>query len=98
MFILRFFAKIMVLPVILILSVALAIYGAADKVICLFVGAINVFYIVGIIAALLNTGEFYYVKQALVFFLLEGILLGIPQLCAEGIKQLNNKLVDFVWA
>ena len=98
MCIIKFFAKVLVLPVILVLSVLLFLYGAADKVICLFVGAINVFYIVGVIAALLNTGEFYYVKQALIFFLLEGILLGIPQLCADGIKQINNKLVDFVWA
>lgn len=98
MFILKLLAKIIVLPIILVLSISLAIYGTVDKLVGLLVGAVNAFYVIGVIAAVLNTDSFYYVKQAFIFFAIEAVLLGVPQLCAAGIKKLNYKLLDFVWA
>lgn len=98
MFILKILAKIIVLPIILVLSIVLAIYGTIDKILGLCVGAVNIIYVIGVIAAVINTDSFYYVKQALIFFTLETILFGVPQLCAAGIKKLNYKLLDFVWA
>lgn len=98
MFILKFLAKILVLPIIFALTVILAIYSAVDSVLSFFVGAINIFYIIGIIAALIDEPSFYFVKQALIFFSLETALLAIPQICGACLDKLHTKLLEFVWA
>lgn len=97
MIVLKFVGKVLAFPVVFLLGILLFAYGTAERVICFFVGAINVFYLIGVIAATIMGDTWYYVQQAMLFFLIEGVLLAIPQLCAEGIRHIRERLQDFIW-
>lgn len=52
----------------------------------------------GVATAMIMGDGWYYAKQAMIFFLIESVLLGIPQLYAEGVCHLHERLEGFVWA
>lgn len=102
MFIIKFFvklvAKIIVLPLILVLGFVLLIYNTVDSIVSFLAGLLNLYVVVGVIAAYLDTGSWDLAKQSLIFFAIETVLLGVPGLCAEGLRCMQTRLMDFVWA
>lgn len=97
-FLLRLVAKVLVLPVILFLGFMLLVYSTVEGVVCFLAGILNVIIVVGVVAAYFNTGSWDLAKQGLIFFAIESVLLGVPQLCAGGVKHLHESLQEFVWA
>ena len=53
-------------------------------------GILNIIIVIGVIAAYCNTGSWDLVKQGLVFFAIESVVLGVPQLCAGGVRSLHE--------
>lgn len=102
MFIIKFFvklvAKIIVLPLILVLGFVLLIYNTVDSIVSFLAGLLNVIIVVGVVAAYFNTGSWDLAKQSLIFFAIETVFLGVPELCAEGLRCMQTRLMDFVWA
>ena len=75
MFIIKFFvklvAKIIVLPLILVLGFVLLIYNTVDSIVSFLAGLLNLYVVVGVIAAYLDTGSWDLAKQSLIFFAIE---------------------------
>ena len=86
------------LPLILFLGFMLLVYNTVEGLVCLLAGILNVIVVVGVIAAYFNTGSWDLAKQGLIFFAIESVLLGVPQLCAGGVKYLHECLQEFMWA
>lgn len=97
MVVLKLMGKLLAFPIVLLLGILLFAYGTAEKVILFFVGAINAFYLIGVIAATIMGDTWYYVQQALIFFLIEGVLIIVPQLCVEWIRLIRKQLQEFIW-
>lgn len=97
-FLLKLVAKALALPLILFLGFMLLAYNTVEGIVCLLAGILNVIIVVGVVAAYLNTGSWDLAKQGLLFFAIESVLLGVPQLCAGGVRHLHERLQEFVWA
>lgn len=91
-------AKLLVIPLILVLGFILLVYNTVEGIVSFLVGILNVIIVVGVVAAYFNTGSWDLVKQGLIFFAIESVLIGVPQLCAGGVCYLHERLQAFVWA
>lgn len=97
-FLAKLVAKVLVIPLILVLGFILLIYNAIEGIVSFLVGILNVIIVVGVVAAYFNTGSWDLAKQGLIFFAIESVLIGVPQLCAGGVCYLHERLQEFVWA
>ena len=95
---LKLVAKILVLPLILFLNFVLLVYNAVEKIVLFLAGVLNIIMVVGIFCAYFNTGTWDLAKQSLIFFAIESVLLGLPQLCAGAVTCLHDRLLEFMWA
>ena len=91
-------AKIFVVPLILFLGFVLLTYNTVEGIVSFLVGILNVVIVVGVFAAYFCTGSWDLDKQGLIFFAIESVLLGIPQLCAGAVTCLHDRLLEFMWA
>lgn len=102
MAVIKFFAKlvakVLVIPVILVLGFILLVYNTVEGIVSFLVGILNVIIMVGVVAAYFNTGSWDLAKQGLIFFAIESVLIGVPQICASGVCYLHERLQEFVWA
>ena len=97
-FFIKLVAKILVIPLILVLGFVLLVYNTVEGIVTFLVGILNVIIVVGVVAAYYNTGSWDLAKQGLIFFAIESVLIGVPQLCAGGVCYLHERLQKFVWA
>ena len=95
-FLLKLVAKVLVLPLILFLNFILLVYNTVEGIVLFLAGVLNIILVVGVICAYLNTGLWDLAKQSLIFFAIESVLLGLPQLCAGMVTYLQERLVEFV--
>lgn len=102
MAVIKFFAKlvakVLVIPLIIVLGFILLVYNTVEGIVSFLVGILNVIIVVGVVAAYFNTGSWDLAKQGLIFFAIESVLIGVPQLCAGGVCYLHERLQEFVWA
>ena len=73
-------------------------YNTVEGIVSFLVGIINVVIVVGVFAAYFCIGSWGLAKQGLIFFAIESVLLGIPQLCAGAVTCLHDRLLEFMWA
>ena len=73
-------------------------YNTVEGITRFILGILNIFIVVDVIAAYCNTGSWDLVKQGLIFFAIESVVLGVPQLCARGVRSLHERLQMFLWA
>ena len=97
-FLFKLMAKVLVLPVILLLGFIILTYNTVEGVARFILGILNIIIVVGVIAAYCNTGSWDLVKQGLIFFAIESVVLGVPQMCASGVRSLHERLQMFLWA
>ena len=97
-FLVKLVAKVLVLPVILLLGFIILTYNTVEGVARFILGILNIIIVVGVIAAYCNTGSLDLVKQGLIFFAIESVVLGVPQLFASGVRNLHERLQMFLWA
>ncbi len=97
-FLVKLVAKILVLPVILFLNFVLLVYNTVEKIVLFLAGVLNIILVVGVLCAYLNTGTWDLAKQSLIFFAIESVLLGLPQLCGAIMTCLQERLVKFMAA
>ena len=97
-FLLKLVAKVLVLPVILLLGFIILTYNTVEGVARFILGILNIIIVVGVIAAYCNTGSWDLVKQGLIFLAIESVVLGVPQLFASGVCSLHERLQMFLWA
>lgn len=95
-FLIKLVAKVLVLPLILFLNFILLVYNTVEGIVLFLAGVLNIILVVGVICAYLNTGSWDLAKQSLIFFAIESVLLGLPQLCAGAVTYLQERLVEFV--
>ena len=97
-FMIKLLAKLFVLPCILLLSAILTIYSAVDSIVVFIVGLVNILVVIGVAAAVISDRNYSFLLQAFVFFGIEEVVLGLPQICAVALKQLKVRLMAFVIA
>lgn len=97
-FLVKLVAKVLVLPVILFLGFIILTYNTVEGIARFLLGILNIIIVVGVIAGYCNTGSWDLVKQGLIFFAIESVVLGVPQLCANGVRSLHERLQMFLWA
>jgi len=97
-FLVKLVAKVLVLPVILLLGFIILTYNTVEGVARFILGILNIIIVVGVIAAYCNTGSWDLVKQGLIFLAIESVVLGVPQLFASGVRSLHERLQMFLWA
>lgn len=97
-FMIKLLAKLFVLPCILLLSAFLTIYSAVDSIVVFIVGLVNILVVIGVAAAVISDHNYSLLLQAVVFFGIEAVVLGLPQICAVALKQLKVRLMAFVIA
>ena len=97
-FLVKLVAKIMVLPLYLFLNFVLLVYNAVEKIVLFLAGVLNIIMVVGVFCAYFNTGTWDLAKQSLIFFAIESVLLGLPQLCGVIVTCLQERLVKFMVA
>lgn len=97
-FLIKLVAKILVLPLILFLNFVLLVYNTVEKIVLFLAGVLNIILVLGVFCAYLNTGTWDLAKQSLIFFAIESVLIGIPQLCGGMVICLQERLVKFVVA
>lgn len=98
MIVFKLIGKLLAVPCILVLGVLLLTYGKLEKIINLAVGLVNILVVLGAVASVIMTGSWDMAKQVLILFVIEGVVLVIPQFCAESMGRLKERLLDFVWA
>ena len=89
-FLAKLIAKVLVLPVILFLGFIILTYNTVEGIARFILGILNIIIVVGVIAAYCNTGSWDLVKQGLIFLAIESVVLGVPQLCAGGVRSLHE--------
>ena len=67
-FFIKLVAKILVIPLILVLGFVLLVYNTVEGIVTFLVGILNVIIVVGVVAAYFNTGSWDLAKQGLIFF------------------------------
>lgn len=97
-FFIKLLAKILVLPVILFLNFVLLVYNTVERIVLFLAGILNIILVVGVFCAYLNTGSWDLAKQSLIFFAIESVLIGLPQLCGGMVMCLQERLVKFMVA
>lgn len=97
-FLVKLVAKILVLPLILFLNFVLLVYNTVEKIVLFLAGILNIIIVVGVFCAYLNTGSWDLAKQSLIFFAIESVLIGLPQLCGGMVICLQERLVKFIVA
>lgn len=97
-FLVKLVAKVLVMLIVFFLGFLLLVYNAVEGLVCFLAGIMNVIIVVGVFAAYFNTGSWDLAKPGLIFFAVESVLLGVPQLCVSGVKHLHESLKEFVWA
>lgn len=97
-FLVKLVAKVFVLLLVLFLGFILLVYNTVDGIVSFLAGILNVIIVVGVVAVYLDTGSWELAKQGLIFFAIESVLLGVPQLCAGGVCCLHDRLLEFMWA
>lgn len=97
-FLVKLVAKVLVLPVILFLGFIFLTYNTVEGIARFIMGIMNILIVVGVIAAYCNTGSWDLAKQGLIFFAIESVVLGVPQLCVGGVRSLHERLQAFMWA
>lgn len=97
-FMVKLVAKVFVLPLILVLGFVLLIYNTVDGIVSFLAGLLNLYVVVGVVAAYLDTGSWDLAKQSLIFFAIETVILGVPGLFAEGLRCMQTRLMEFAFA
>lgn len=97
-FFIKLVAKIFAVPLILFLGLILLTYNTVEGIVSFLVGILNIVIVVGVFAAYFSTDSWDLAKQGLIFFAIESVLLGIPQLCAGAVTCLHDSLLEFMWA
>lgn len=97
-FLIKLVAKMLVFPLVLFLNFVLLVYNTVEKIVLFLAGILNIIMVIGVFCAYLNTGTWDLAKQSLIFFAIESVLIGIPQLCGGMVICLQERLVKFVWA
>jgi hypothetical protein len=97
-FFIKLVAKILVLPLILFLNFILLVYNTVERIVLFLAGILNIILVVGVFCAYLNTGTWDLAKQSLIFFAIESVLIGLPQLCGGMVMCLQERLVKFMVA
>jgi len=87
-----------VLPLILFLNFILLVYNTVERIVLFLAGILNIILVVGVFCAYLNTGTWDLAKQSLIFFAIESVLIGLPQLCGGMVMCLQERLVKFMVA
>lgn len=98
-FLVKLVAKVLVVPVILFLGFIILTYNTVEGIVRFILGILNIIIVVGVIAAYCDTGSWDLVRQGLIFFAIESVVLGVPKLCACGVRSLHERLQMFllVW-
>lgn len=96
MFMIKFFGKVLAIPIIMVISAILFMSLALDKVTGIFVGLLNFGIAAVILYSLIVIKDYYIIKRAILFFLGEGVLYTVFELVIGKLAIIKENLVMFV--
>lgn len=96
MLIVKIIGKILLVPFIVILSTVVTIGSAVGKIGMSVIGILNLILVVAGIASVFNLGNWSMVKQMIVFFVVENVVLVFIELSYMGIEATRDRMVELM--
>lgn len=96
MFLFKVVCKIMVVPVIIILTVILGIAGICEKISSAIMGVLNIVFALAGVTSVISTGEWTMAKQIIIFLVIEFALFGIIEIGLISLETVKERMVQIL--